>query len=61
MFDGTNEIRTGAVLEDFSDDPGNRGNTLIDEDELYRLILALHEEELDLHLHTPEIARCESR
>ena len=51
-FDGTNEIRTGAVLEDFSDDPGNRGNTLIDEDELYRFILALHEEELDLHLHT---------
>jgi predicted amidohydrolase YtcJ len=51
-FDGTNEIRTGAVLEDFSDDPGNRGNTLLDEDELYRFILDLHEEELDLHLHT---------
>jgi predicted amidohydrolase YtcJ len=50
-FDGTNEIRTGAVLEPFSDDPENRGNTLIDEDALTALILDLHEARLDLQLH----------
>jgi predicted amidohydrolase YtcJ len=50
-FDGTHEIRTGAVLEPYSDDPGNRGNTLIDEDALTAFILELHEARLDLHLH----------
>ncbi len=51
-FDGTNEIRTGAVLEPYSDDPGNRGNTILSTDELRDFLLRLHEAELDLHLHT---------
>ena len=51
-FDGSNENRTGAVLEPFSDDPGNRGNTLLDTEELRDFLLRLHESELDLHLHT---------
>jgi len=50
-FDGTHEVRTGAVLEPYSDDPENRGNTLIDEDALTALILELDEARLDLHLH----------
>jgi predicted amidohydrolase YtcJ len=50
-FDGTSEIRTGAVLEPYSDDPENRGNTLLDEDALTALILELHEARLDLQLH----------
>jgi predicted amidohydrolase YtcJ len=50
-FDGTHEVRTGAVLEPYSDDPENRGNTLIDEDALTAFILELHEVRLDLHLH----------
>ena len=50
-FDGTNEIRTGAVLEPFSDDPGNRGTTLLDTEELSDFIVQLHEARIDLHLH----------
>ncbi len=50
-FDGTNEIRTGAVLEPFSDDPGNLGATLLDTDELHEFIMQLHEARIDLHLH----------
>ena len=51
-FDGSNENRTGAVLQSFSDDPGNRGNTLLSTDELRDFLLRLHEAEIDLHLHT---------
>ena len=51
-FDGTNEIRTGAVLDPFSDDPDNRGNTLLSTEELRDFLLRLHEAEIDLHLHT---------
>ena len=50
-FDGTHEIRAAATLEPYSDDPSNRGNTLIDEDALTAFILELHEAKLDLHLH----------
>jgi len=50
-FDGTNEIRTGALLDPFSDDPGNRGNTLLGEPALSAFILELHQAKLDLHLH----------
>ena len=51
-FDGTNEIRTGAVLEPYRDDPENRGDTVMDTDELRDFILELHENEFDLHVHT---------
>jgi hypothetical protein len=50
-FDGTDELRTGAVLEPFSDDPGNRGTTLLDTEELSDFIVQLHEARIDLHLH----------
>ena len=50
-FDGTNEIRTGALLEPFSDDPGNLGATLLDTEELRDFIVQLHEARIDLHLH----------
>ncbi len=50
-FDGTNEIRTGALLEPFSDDPGNRGATLLDTEQLRDFIVQLHEARIDLHLH----------
>ena len=50
-FDGTNEIRTGAVLAPFSDDPGNVGATLLDTEELHEFIVQLHEARIDLHLH----------
>jgi hypothetical protein len=50
-FDGTHEVRGGAVLEPYSDDPTNRGNTLLDEDALTAFILELHVAKLDLHLH----------
>ena len=50
-FDGTNEIRTGAVLEPYSDDPGNRGTTLLDTEELRDFIVQLHEARIDLHMH----------
>ncbi len=50
-FDGTNEIRTGAVLEPYSDDPGNRGTTLLDTGQLRDFIVQLHEARIDLHMH----------
>lgn len=51
-FDGTNEIRTGAVLEPYRDAPGNRGDTVLKTDELRDFILQLHKNQFDLHLHT---------
>ena len=51
-FDGTNEIRTGAILEPYTDDPENRGDTVMDTEQLRDFILALHYEKLDLHVHT---------
>ena len=50
-LDGTNEIRTGAVLEPYSDDPGNRGTTLLDTGQLRDFIVQLHEARIDLHMH----------
>ncbi len=50
-FDGTDELRSGAVLEPFSDDPGNRGTTLLDTEELGEFIVQLHAARIDLHLH----------
>jgi predicted amidohydrolase YtcJ len=52
MFDGVSEIRTSAVLEPFLGEEGNRGKTVVDAARLRDFILELHEEEIDLHLHT---------
>jgi predicted amidohydrolase YtcJ len=51
-FDGINEIRTAAVLEAYSDDPGNFGGTTISGEALEQFILDLDRESIDLHLHT---------
>jgi len=52
MFDGVSEIRTSAVLEPFLGEENYRGKTLIDANRLRDFILELHEEAIDLHLHT---------
>lgn len=51
-FDGINEVRTAAVLEPYSDDPGNYGGTTISGEALEQFILDLDAEAIDLHLHT---------
>lgn len=51
-FDGVQEIRTAAMLEDYLGEDAGRGRTLFTEDELTEFILELHEEDIDLHLHT---------
>ncbi|HEY8568402.1 MAG TPA: amidohydrolase [Microbulbifer sp.] len=50
-FDGVHEIRTSAVLDEFEDDPGNQGGTLIEQSRLIEFIGELHREKLDLHMH----------
>jgi len=52
MFDGVSEIRTSAVLEPFLGEGNYRGKTITDAMRLRDFILELHEEEIDLHLHT---------
>ena len=52
MFDGVSEIRTSAVLEPFLGEEKYRGKTLVDANRLSDFILELHEEAIDLHLHT---------
>ncbi len=52
MFDGVSEIRTSAVLEPFLGAENFHGKTLVDATRLRDFILELHEEEIDLHLHT---------
>ena len=52
MFDGVSEIRTSAVLEPFLGEDNYRGKTLVDATRLRNFILELHEEEINLHLHT---------
>ncbi len=51
-FDGVNEINTAALLEDFANEPGNKGGMLFDEAELKNLLLELADHKINLHLHT---------
>ena len=51
FMDGSNENRTGAVLEPYEDDPENRGNTMLTTDELRDFLLELNEEKINLHVH----------
>ncbi|MCP4038473.1 MAG: amidohydrolase family protein, partial [bacterium] len=51
-FDGVAEIRTAAVLEPYSGSVAGKGATLIGVERLRDFILQLHEEDIDLHLHT---------
>lgn len=52
MFDGVSEIRTSAVLEPFLGEGDYRGKTVVDAPRLSNFILELHDEQIDLHLHT---------
>ncbi len=51
-FDGVNEINTAAVLEDFANEPGNKGGMLYSEDELTKLLIEMAPYKMNLHLHT---------
>ena len=51
-FDGVAEIRTAAMLEPYLGENAARGETLVDVDRLRDFILELHDEKIDLHLHT---------
>ncbi len=51
-FDGVNEINTAAVLEDFANEPGNKGGMLYSEKELTNLLLEMAPYNMNLHLHT---------
>lgn len=52
MFDGVSEIRTSAVLEPFLGEGELRGETLVEAARLSGFLVELHEEGIDLHLHT---------
>jgi predicted amidohydrolase YtcJ len=52
VLDGVTEVGTAAVLDPYLDGPDSRGNTVISGEELERLILALHERRIELHMHS---------
>lgn len=49
--DGTMGARTAALIEDYSDDPGNRGILVYEEDELYENVYIAHKEDMQVCLH----------
>lgn len=49
--DGTKEARTAAMFQDYTDDPGNKGSTLLDSDTLNALVRNISREGLDIHIH----------
>jgi predicted amidohydrolase YtcJ len=49
--DGSLGARSAALLEDYSDDPGNRGLMMIGENELYRRVLKCHESGFQTAIH----------
>ncbi len=52
-FDGVNfQINTGAMLEPYAHDPNDNGRIIFSEERLKNFMLELHEEKIDLHLHT---------
>ncbi len=50
-YDGVTELHTAAVIQEYSNKAGHRGNTLVNEDRLADFIRELHREQIDLHLH----------
>ncbi len=52
MFDGVSEIRTSAVLDPFLGEGNVLGKTLVDAARLSDFLIELHEEAIDLHVHT---------
>jgi len=51
-FDGVSEIRTSALSQPFSDDPSTSGGIIMTQQRLMELMLELHHEKIDLHMHT---------
>jgi predicted amidohydrolase YtcJ len=52
FMDGINENHTAAMLEPYADDPEHRPETTLTTEELRDLLIELHEEQFDLHIHT---------
>ena len=52
FMDGINANRTGAMLQPYADLPDYLGSTMLTTDELRDFLLGLHEQEIDLHVHT---------
>ncbi len=51
-FDGVMEVNTAAVLEDFANEPGNKGGMLFSKEELKNLLLEGAPHNIGVHLHT---------
>ncbi|MEM7280544.1 MAG: amidohydrolase [Pseudomonadota bacterium] len=51
FFDGVLETRTAAISNDYLDTPGNSGEALLNQEQIRDLVLALDEENLNLHVH----------
>ena len=51
FFDGIMETRTAAVIDDYLDTPGNKGEQLFNQQQVTDLILQLEAEALNLHMH----------
>jgi predicted amidohydrolase YtcJ len=52
FLDGVIETRAADMSEDYLDTPGNSGRSLLSQAQLRQLILDLHAEGLDMHVHT---------
>jgi predicted amidohydrolase YtcJ len=52
FLDGVIETRTADMSEHYLDTPGNSGHSLLNQAQLRQLILDLHAEDLDMHVHT---------
>ncbi len=52
FLDGVIETRTADMSEDYRDTPGNSGHSLLNQAQLRQLILDLHAEDFDMHVHT---------
>ncbi len=51
-FDGVTEVNTAAVLEDFDNEPGNKGGMLFSKEELKNLLLEGAQHNIGVHLHS---------
>jgi len=52
FMDGINGNRSGGMQEPYTDNPGYVANTMLAVDELRDFLIELHQEKLDLHVHT---------
>ena len=52
FMDGINENRSGGMQKPYTDDPDYVANTMLTVAELRDFLIELHEEKMDLHVHT---------